>query len=85
VADLMDLFPAPPDIGKPISARDGNSHNGPANLSTPCRRPASKLGGHTCWVGGGDAYYSWDGGKTWACRLHVPGGFFALRDAAKLD
>ena len=37
---------------------------------------------HVCSVGGGDASFSSDNGKTWQCRAHVPKGFFPKDRAA---
>ncbi len=37
----------------------------------PCPRRWSGLPQHRCAVGGGDAAYSIDSGKTWLCRKHA--------------
>jgi hypothetical protein len=51
----------------------------PTKIISACPRPFRGTLGHRCWVSGGEAYYSWDHGKTWACREHVPPHFWAKR------
>jgi hypothetical protein len=42
---------------------------------TPCTRPWN--GWHSCYVGGGDASFSDDFGRSrWFCRAHAPANFF---------
>lgn len=40
---------------------------------TPCTRPF--VGPYRCRVGGGDASFSDDDGRSWLCRAHLPPGF----------
>jgi hypothetical protein len=44
------------------------------NAGQACARRATE-GGHVCRVGGGDASFSDDDGKTWFCVDHRPAGF----------
>lgn len=49
--------------------------------------PTPFCGAHRCRVGGGHAYYSDDGERTWFCREHSPAKFSGSpsNEAAKMN
>ena len=49
---------------------------------TACARPWSGKPQHQCSIGGGDAAYSRNSGKTWECDRHVTPDFYAYRKRA---
>lgn len=42
---------------------------------TPCTRPFTGEPSHRCRIGGGDAGYSDNGGRSWFCGAHRPRDF----------
>lgn len=73
--DLFDFGfddPAPAEVKKPLPAPPPPP---PPAAPRPCERRAW-TNGHVCRVGGGDACFSDDSGRTWFCRIHAPRGFF---------
>lgn len=76
-----DIAPAPsPAPARPTAPPPAPPP--PPSLKADCCRPAWE-GGHVCRVGGGDACYSDDNGRTWFCPKHVPAGFLPADRVSK--